>query len=74
MSAGSSSLMLRRSGSRRERRVDVQVRHLRERVHAGVGAAGSVQLELASRPSPSRTARSISPCTVRAFFWICQPL
>ncbi len=21
-----------------------------------------------------RTARSISPCTVRAFFWICQPL
>jgi len=26
------------------------------------------------RPVTVRTAASISPCTVRAFFWICQPL
>ena len=27
-----------------------------------------------TRPVTARTLRSISPCTVRAFFWICQPL
>ena len=43
-------------------------------MNAGVGAPGALELErsLAGRPSPM--ARSISPCTVRAFFWICQPL
>ena len=56
-----------------EGRADVEMRHLCERVHARVGAPGAVELEVL--PSGHvRTAASISPCTVRAFFWICQPL
>ena len=46
MSAGSSSLILRRSVSGRQRRADIEMRHLAERMHAGVGAPGSVQLEI----------------------------
>ena len=46
MSAGSSSLRRVSSVCRRQRRGDVEVRDLGERVHAGVGAARAVELEL----------------------------
>ena len=68
MSAGSSSFMRRSRRAGGDVRADVEVRHLRERVDAGVGAAGAVQLELAHPGRVTRTARSISPATVRAFF------
>jgi hypothetical protein len=55
---------------RRERRVQLEVRDLGQRMDAGVGPARAGELEIAA----SRMARSISPWTVRAFFWICQPL
>ena len=52
---------------------DIEMGDLRERVDAGIGPPRSVQLEIHPRVTV-RTARSISPCTVLAFFWICQPL
>ena len=45
MSGGSSSLRRRPSASGAQRRGDVEVRDLAERVHARVGAARAVQLE-----------------------------
>ena len=72
MSAGSSSLMRRRSVSGGSRRRRIEVRHLAERVHAGVGAARALDLDGA--PGASAIARCSSPWTVRAFCWICQPL
>ena len=44
----------------RQRRADVEVRHLRQRVDAGIGAARAVKLEVL-RPVTLRAARSISP-------------
>ena len=73
MSDGSASLMRRRSVSGGSVRVDVEVRDLGQRVDAGVGPAGAVELELA-RAGRLAHGASISPCIVRAFFWICQPL
>ena len=64
MSAGSSSLIFRRSSFGRERRVEVEVRDLRERVHAGVGAAGPVQLEL--RATRRRRDRAVDLALHRA--------
>ena len=74
MSAGSSSLRRRRERLRSQSRVEFEVRDLCEGVDAGVGPARPVELRSSRRPATSRMARSIPPCTVRAFFWICQPL
>ena len=46
MSEGSASLMRRRSSSGGIGGVDVEMRDLRQRMHAGVGPAGSIQLEV----------------------------
>ena len=58
----------------RNRRDDVEVRHLLERVHARRRSAPSRTARTASAPVTSAMTRVSSPCTVRAFFWICQPL
>ena len=50
---------------------ELEVRDLRERVHAGVGASGAVEFKWRAAP---RDGLLSSPCTVRVFFWICQPL
>ena len=73
MSAGSASLIAPSQAFGRQGGPHVEVRDLGEGVDAGVGPARAVQLEVA-RAGGFETARSISPWTVRAFFWICQPL
>jgi hypothetical protein len=50
-----------------------QVRDLRERVNPGIGPAGAVRSNSRRRVA-SRTRLIDFPATVRAFFWICQPL
>ena len=45
MSAGSTSLIPRQQRRRRQRRADVEVRDLRQRVDTGVGAASAIDLE-----------------------------
>ena len=73
MSAGSASLT-RRGMSRAARRLRLEVRHLHQRMHARIGAARSLTLEVRTSRCTSAIARSSSPCTVRAFFCFCQPL
>ena len=45
MSAGQLVVHAPQQRGRRDIRANVQVRHLRKRVHPGVGASGAVQLE-----------------------------
>ena len=73
MSAGSASLSAKRSAGGGSVVSRSRCATWRQRVHAGVGAARAVELEVGGgRPAFAAAAR-ISPATVRAFFCTCQP-
>ena len=67
MSAGSSSLSRARSDSGGSARADVEVRDLGERVHAGIGPARAVELEVAppgDRPDGAIDLALHGPCVL----------
>ena len=50
---------------------DIAMRDLRQRMHAGIGAARAMDAHVLA--ADRLTAASSAPCTVGALSWICQP-